>query len=417
MKKNNQLQKIFDSKPFWIAVSLLLSLTIWIYVTSVEGEEFKQTFRGVRLEIVGEELLKENKNLVITDLDTNTVTIEVSGPRRIVGSMDASDIIAQVDVSKLSQAAYTSQQYYIYFPDGTDTSNLNVQKKIPETVNFMVSSKNKKTIPVYGGFEGDIAEGFTAELPVFEPSTITISGADNYIKNIDHAWVSFGKDMEINSSYSVESGFSLVDAEGNVCSTSGIDMSFDTVKATIPILENKEVMLSVDLVEGAGANSTNTKVSIEPKSVNLAGDSAILAGINKIVLDTIDLTDFSSTFTETYPITLDNELKNLTGVTEAKVTVEIIGLSTKSFNIKNISTINASDEMNVTIISEAIDVIIRGDEESLEQLKSENIRAVVDLSDYKGTSGSFMIPAKIYVDGFTGLGSIGDALVSVEISK
>lgn len=415
MKKTNPMKKIYDSKPFWACVSLLLSLAVWIYVTSVEAEEFKQTFRGVRVEIVGDELLRDNRGLVITDLDTNTVTIEVSGPRRIVGALSSSDLVAQVDVSKLSQAAYTSQQYYVYFPDGTDTSALDVQKKTPETVNFMVSNESKKTVPVRGGFEGSLAEGFTAELPVFEPSTITISGAESYIKNVDHAWVSFGKDMEISSTYSVDSGFTLIDSEGNTCSTTGIEFSSDTVKATIPMLENKEVMLSVDLVEGAGATSNNTKVTIEPKSVTLAGDSAILSGMNKIVLGTIDLSDFSTSYTETYTITLDNELKNLTGITEAKVTVEVIGLDTKNFRTKNISTVNMPEGVNVEVVSENIDVILRGNEETLEQIKSENIRAVVDLSDYKESTGSFMVPAKIYIDGFTDVGAIGDVMISVVI--
>jgi len=411
------MKRIYDSKAFWICASLLMSLVFWIYVTSVEGDEHTETFYGVRVEIVGEDYLRENRNLVITDLDNNTVTVRITGPRKTVGSLKASDLVAQVDVSKLSRSAYTSQQYTISYPSGTDASRLTIDKKEPEQVNFMVSNQSSKIIPVRGGFEGDIAEGFTAELPVFEPSTITVSGAETYIKGIDHAWVSFGKGVEINSSYSVESGFTLIDADGNSCSTVGIALSDDTVKATLPMLENKEVMLSVDLVEGSGANMTNTKVSIEPQSVILAGDSAILSGMNKIVLGTIDLTDFASTYSESYTIKLDNELKNLTGVTEAKVTVEVIGLTTKSYKIKNISSVNAADGLDISIVSESVDVVIRGSEESLSQLKAENIRAVVDLTDYKDGTGSYMIPAKIYIDGFTDIGAVGDVVVSVDISK
>jgi len=411
------MKRIYDSKAFWICASLLLSLVFWIYVTSVEGDEHTETFYGVRVEIVGEEYLRENRNLVITDLDNNTVTVTITGPRKTVGSLKESDLVAQVDVSKLNRSAYTSQQYSVIYPSGTDSSRLSIDKKEPEQINFMVSKQSSRTIPVRGGFEGDIAEGYTAELPVFEPSTITVSGAETYIKDIDHAWVSFGKGVEINSSYSVDSGFALIDAEGNSCSISGIVLSDDTVKATLPMLENKEVMLSVDLVEGSGANATNTKVSIEPKSVMLAGDSAILSGMNKIVLGTIDLSDFASTYSETYTIKLDNQLKNLTGVTEAKVTVEVIGLTTKSFKIKNISAINAADGLNIAIVSESVEVVIRGSEESLSQLKAENIRAVVDLTDYKDGTGSYMIPAKIYVDGFTDVGAVGDVMVSIDISK
>ena len=416
MKKTNPLKKIYDSKAFWIIVSLLTSLILWVYVTGLESEEFKQTFRGVRVELVGTESLRNNKNLVITDLDTNTVTIELVGPRRIVAGLSSDDIVAQIDVSKLSQSAYTSQQYYLSFPDGIDTSRLEVRNKTPGTVNFMVSSQSKKTIPVRGGFEGALAEGYTAELPVFEPSTITVYGAETYLKNIEYAWVSFGKDLVIDSSYSVDAGFTLLDKEGNPASFTGLTYSDDTIKATQPMLELKEVMLAVDLVEGSGANSTNTKVTIEPKSITLAGDSAILKGMNKIILDTIDLTDFTYTHSETYTIAFDNELKNITGITEAKVTVEIIGLDTKTFSVKNITCINA-DGIVANILSESIDVVIRGSAEHLANIKPENIRIVADLADYKEANGSYMIPAKIYVDGFTDIGPLGDYTVTIDIGE
>ena len=134
----NTMRKLYDSRAFWVIVSLITSLVFWIYVSSVETEEFKQTFRGVKVELVGETLLRDSKNLVITDLDTNTVTIEVVGPRRVVAGLDNDEIVAQVDVSKLSRSAYTSQQYTVVFPDGTETGNLMVTRKMPETVNFLI---------------------------------------------------------------------------------------------------------------------------------------------------------------------------------------------------------------------------------------------------------------------------------------
>ena len=157
------LNKLYNSKAFWAIISLICSMIMWIYVASVETEEFKQTFRGVRVQLVGETLLRNSRNLVSTDMETSTVTVEVVGPRRIVGSLDSDKIYAQIDVSKLSRPAYTSQQYTVSFPDGTDTSNLTVTRKTPETINFMVSSQTTKSVQVRGSFDGSIAEGFIAD--------------------------------------------------------------------------------------------------------------------------------------------------------------------------------------------------------------------------------------------------------------
>ncbi len=410
------MKKIYNSKAFWMIVSLLASLAIWVYVTSVETDESKTTFRGVKVELVGEDILRDSKNLVVTDMDTSTVTVEVVGPRRIVGSLSSDQLVAQVDVSKLSRAAYTSQQYTIVYPDGTDTSKLSESRRTPETINFMVSAQTSKSIQVRGSFDGSLAEGYTAEMPVFEPSTITITGSEAYLKDVEYAWVTFGKE-NVDSTYSVETGFTLMDANNEPCTTTGISFSTDVVTATLPLLTLKEVNLDVNIIEGAGATRANTKITIDPASVTLAGDSALLAGMNKIILATIDLTDFSSTFTETYTIPIDNELKNTTGVTKATVTVEIVGLETKTFRVTNFSCINATEGYEADIITESKEITLRGTPEALAQIKAENIRAVADLTDYKESTGTYMPQVRVYVDGFTDVGAIGENTISIEIRK
>lgn len=410
------MKKIYNSKAFWMIVSLLASLAIWVYVTSVETDESKTTFRGVKVELVGEDILRDSKNLVVTDMDTSTVTVEVVGPRRIVGSLSSDQLVAQVDVSKLSRAAYTSQQYTIVYPDGTDTSKLSESRRTPETINFMVSAQTSKSIQVRGSFDGSLAEGYTAEMPVFEPSTITITGSEAYLKDVEYAWVTFGKE-NVDSTYSVETGFTLMDANNEPCTTTGISFSTDVVTATLSLLTLKEVNLDVNIIEGAGATRANTKITIDPASVTLAGDSALLAGMNKIILATIDLTDFSSTFTETYTIPIDNELKNTTGVTKATVTVEIVGLETKTFRVTNFSCINATEGYEADIITESKEITLRGTPEALAQIKAENIRAVADLTDYKESTGTYMPQVRVYVDGFTDVGAIGENTISIEIRK
>ena len=410
------MKKIYNSKAFWMIVSLLASLAIWVYVTSVETDESKTTFRGVKVELVGEDILRDSKNLVVTDMDTSTVTVEVVGPRRIIGTLNSAQLVAQVDVSKLSRAAYTSQQYTIVYPDGTDTSKLSENRRTPETINFMVSAQTSKSIQVRGSFDGSLAEGYTAEMPVFEPSTITITGSEAYLKDVEYAWVTFSKE-NVDSTYSVETGFTLMDANNEPCSTTGISFSTDVVTATLPLLTLKEVNLDVNIIEGAGATKANTKITIDPVSVTLAGDSALLAGMNKIILATIDLTDFSSTFTETYTIPIDNELKNTTGVTKATVTVEIVGLETKTFRVTNFSCINATEGYEADIITESKEITLRGTPEALAQIKDENIRAVADLTDYKESTGTYMPQVKVYVDGFTDVGAIGENTISIEIRK
>ena len=418
MKKTSLMRKLYNSRLFWVIIALIASLSLWIYVISQETEEYTQTFRGVQVVLVGEDILLNSRNMVVTDLSTSTVTVEVSGPRRIVGAWSADDLTAQVDVSKLTQSAFTSLQYTVKFPDGTDTSAVKTKSKIPETVNFMVSAQTKKVVPVVGSFEGSVAEGFTAETPEFEPSTITVYGPETYLKNISRVWVEFGN-AEVNSTYSVDIGYTLQDEDGQECSTTGLSFSNDVVRATLRVLAVKEVPLSIDLIGAAGATSANTKINIEPASITLAGDTSILANLNRISLATIYLGDFESTYDNEYRIIYDDGLKNLSGITEAHVNIEIVGLETRSFSIphENMFCINVTDGYLAEVLSENLVVRLRGPKEALEQVRSENIRAVADLKDYNTSLGQYMPPVKITVDGFPDVGAIWDYTISIEIRK
>ena len=64
------MKKLYDSRAFWMIVSLLASITLWIYVSSVDKEEITRTFRGVKVELEGEDILRDSRELVITDMDT-----------------------------------------------------------------------------------------------------------------------------------------------------------------------------------------------------------------------------------------------------------------------------------------------------------------------------------------------------------
>ncbi|MBQ9663992.1 MAG: hypothetical protein IJV40_12655 [Oscillospiraceae bacterium] len=417
MEQKKQKTAIFDSKIFWIVISLLSSLAIWIYVVSTENSVVTQIFRGVQVEIVGEEALRNSRNLIVTDVDTNNVRVEIRGPRRIVDALDSEDLTAQIDVSKLSRSAYASMKYKLVYPDGVDTRNLAEVSYSPETVNFMVSNLNSVSVPVRGGFEGKLADGYTAESPMFEPSTITVTGPDAYLKDVSYAWVSFGVGQTVSSSHTEDAPFVLMNSSGDAVSTEYLTASEETVTATLPILQIKDIPLSVELIEGSGATTANTVVTITPDRITLAGDSAILDGMNRIILSTVDLSEFRSSFSETYTIPFDNSLRNISGVTEAKVDIEVIGLSTETFTVKNISVINLPEGVNAEIISESIDVVIRGTEEELAQLTPESIRAVADLTDYKDSTGPFMVTAKIYVDGFVDVGAVGSNQISVDLSR
>ena len=63
----------------------------------------------------------------------------------------------------------------------------------------------------------------------------------------------------------------------------------ENIVVTQKVSRVKEVPLTVSLVDGAGANSSNTTVTIEPSSITIVGDAEIVDDINTLSLGTICL--------------------------------------------------------------------------------------------------------------------------------
>jgi len=412
------MSKIYNSKIFWMILSLLASLVLWAYISNQDTTSISKQLTGIQVQFSGEDLLREERNLAISDVDTTSVNVWIRGSRRAIGALDGSQVVAVIDVSKITQAGDMSWSYTIKYPAGTDTGSITTISRSPEIIGFTVSALSSKSVEVAGSFAGSLAEGYSAEDPTFEPSTVTVTGSEAALTKIAGAKVVFGKDKtDVKESFSVDTGYTLVDADGNPVSTTGLTFSTELIKATLPIMEVKELPLSVTLIDGGGATANNCTVSIEPQTIKVAGDSKVLDAMNKLVIGTVDLSDFFASYEDTFPIMLDDDLQNVTGEVSALVKIVIVGLTTKTFDVTNISCSNVAAGCSAAVETETISVTMRGTEAALDALTAGNIRAVADLSNYSDTTGTVMPTAKIAVDGVSGVGAIGSYKVTVTLSK
>ena len=417
MKNKSLINKIIDSRITWMLLSLLIAFFLWSYVASQDKQEISKTFVGVPVQFIGEDVIRESRSLVIIDPPVSTVEITVTGTRRALSALSADDLIAQVDVTKLSTPGTSDLDYTIIYPNRVDSSSFQITGRVPSSIMFKVSTLSQKQIDVHGVFLGSTAHddasdvSFEMEDPVFEPSTITVTGAEIYLKDIKDAWVSFGEGQTISGSYTVDACFVLRDKNDQEISSANVEFSDNIIQARQPIRRLKTVPLEVSFHFGSGATEENIKYTIEPQFLKLSGDSATLDAVNTIKLDQIiDTTDFAESKEYTLPIIVPPELTNKTGIAQAKVKVEIVGLSTKAFNVENISCVNVPEGFYGEIITKSFVVTLRGTEEQLNQISAENIKAEVDMSARQTAGAYSMKVTKISVVGFQDdeVGSIGE---------
>lgn len=408
--------KLFDSKVFWAVVSLLAALFIWVYVTGTQEEAIELSFNNVEVVFIGEDTLQASRGYVINNISTETVSVKISGTRRNIGSLSASDIKATIDVSLISQTGTITQYYTLTYPDGVDADAISVVSSNPSVISFNVTRMSTKQVPVEVQFQGSTADGYIAGEVEYEPKTVTISGPESDLEEIDHVYAEIGGD-ELTMTRTADVPFVLMDANGNELDSSGLEFDVSTINVTIPISMMKEVSLYVQCIYGAGATEENTSIEIEPSTITISGDTSVVSSINRIDIATIDLTDFALTLQDTYTIPLPNGVENVSGVTKADVTIEIQGVSTKQVTVTNFSYTGLPDGYYVEeIITKNLEVKIRGTQDVLDQIQSSNLRAVADLSDITQT-GDMYVPVRVELDGFTDAGAVGEYMIAIRIRR
>lgn len=408
--------KLFENKIFWAVVSLLAALFIWVYVTGTQEEPIELSFNNVEVVFTGEDTLQASRDYVINNISTETVSVKISGTRRNIGSLSASDIKATIDVSLISQTGTITQYYTLTYPDGVDADAVSIVSSNPSVISFNVTRMSTKQVPVEVQFKGSTAEGYIAGEVEYEPKTITISGPESELEQIDHVYAEIGGD-ELTMTRTADVPFVLMDKSGNELSSDGFEFDVSTINVTIPISMMKEVSLYVQCIYGAGATEENTSIEIEPSTITISGDTSVVSGINRIDIATIDLTDFALTLQDTYAIPLQNGVENVSGVTKAEVTIEIQGVSTKQFTVTNFNYTGLPDGYYVEeIITQNLEVKVRGAQDVLDQIQSSNLRAVADLSEVTQT-GIMYVPVKVELDGFTNAGAVGEYMIAIRIRR
>ena len=413
--------KFSAKKPLWTVVvrltlSFLGAMLLWVYVTTTYAEDYSNNFSGIQVVFDGESTMRESRGLVITNSETNSVRVNIAGSRRAISSIDAADLTAVIDLRSITSTGHYESAYKINFPSNVDSGNLTVTARSPENISFDVDRLSTRSVEIVGLFNGSAAEGFSAEPIVFEPNTVIISGPQNALANVDHAYVEVSRE-DVDKTLTFESSYILCDVEGNEIEDSSIQLETETVMVTLPIISIKEVDLTLRILPGGGATADDVKYKIEPKSIVLSGDSEALAGINNIDVATIDLSEITDEpFTETYKIVIPNNTEIINGPREAVLTLEISGLKTKRFTAANFACINVTEGYEAEIMADNIEVDIRGSAEVIDSISDVNVRAVADLSEFGSTTGIVYAPVKIEIDGTTQAGAVGLYNVYVKIS-
>ena len=399
---------------FQALLALVFACGLWVYVITVDNPNDEITLYDVPVVLSGESFLHD-RGLMLSDQDTPTITLTLSGNRSNLKKVNKSNITVVADLSKTADSGKQSLNYEIIFPGDVPDNAIKVESRLPDRVSVDVEGRTQKSLEVKWVYSGKVKSGYTPEKSSLELSqrSISVAGPTAILSKVGNVQITV--DLEGRDENIVNEAVQYVfcDTKGNPLKdgeidTSRLEVSATDVKVSMKIPKLKEVQLIVDVIYGGGATKENTKVTQDVLTIEVSGSEHLLEGLEKLQLGTIDLTQEMVDFTREFPIELPEGVTNVTGVTEVNVDVDFDGLDTRSFTITNIKGINVPKGMIVDFKTTQKEVTLRGPAELIEALTEEDIAKVTIRVDFTGaepgTTETYTASVNVNINGIEAVG-------------
>lgn len=403
-------KKILDSKILYIFLSALIAVALWVYVTSLDGNEETKTIRNIPISFVGEDVLAERGLMIIGNIPT--ATVEVRAKPAVLFKITDSNLRLSVNVSQITEAAEYTLAYTASLPSGVNQSEAEFVNGQIGNVTFNVVRFTSREVEVRGQFVGTVADGY---LPgdedefIFSTKTITISGQTNLVNQVDHVLVTVNGDSlkdTVNGYYE----YQLIGVSGEPLTDLDVNCSDDVIYVTYPIWATARLNLGVRFINGGGVDERDINYTMSADHIMVYGTKdAVASVVNKtITLATINLADVLSDSELTFNIPLADELTNYSGITNVTVTIDLPSdLETMTFDVSKIDCINVPDGWIPEVMTQILPVQIRGKQELIADISADSIRVVADLSNVNHAEGQYNVQVKIYLDSIANSGDLG----------
>lgn len=398
-------------------LALIISFGLWLYVVIVVNPEWEQTFHDIPVVMDGEAILND-RGLMIVSGKNQTVDLTLEGNRSDLSQLNKTNITLLADLSQITIAGEHKLSYNISYPGNIQqTGTISVLEQTPNLITVVVAELQRKEIPVEISYGGAVPEGYIADKSniKLDHTSVIITGPKDVLSQIHHAKVNVdltGKNTTISGAYR----FSLCDAEGNpVENAANITTNLTEIRITLKIQKTKEIPLVLNVIYGGGVTEQTSEILVDPGTIQIAGSEAVLNSIEKITIGTIDLRDILVNTSKTYPIVMPEGVTNLTGSTDATVSISFPDLQIREFKVTNIIAENLPADLEATWITTILTVKLRGITEVLDGLTAEDITIVVDLASAELGKQGYDAAIRVKTDGV--VGALGTYQVYAEVQE
>lgn len=408
---------VMKNKFLMLLLSAVIALGLWVYVITVDNPEWEQDFYNIPVVLEGETFLQEQHGLVITTEDIPDVRLKLQGSRSELINLRSSDITIKVDLTKIYDAGTHHMTYSISYPGSVANDAFTRKEQSPDTITITVEKYIKKDVNVNVIYEGTVLdpEKYLADTDnaVLDYSTVRVEGPQSVIDQIKEARITVPL-TDRTESFSESYRVTLCDEAGQPVAADQVKVSITDVNVTLLIQQVKEIPLVLNVIDGGGATSENSKITIDPLTIKIAGSATALEGLDYLELGTVDLSEITGFYQQNYEILLPAGVTNLTGVTSAQVIIQFPELLKRDITVTNISALNVPENLEADLVTKQMVITVRGPRDLVLKMKASDIQVTVDLSSMQ--KGTYTVKALVTMSSpYTSVGTFGTYSVTVTL--
>ena len=402
---------------FYLVISILVALGIWVYVDITQDITASKEISNIPVEFQGEDTTLAERGLMLLPDSETTIDLKLEGAKSILAQLDTAKLRVQADLSAVTETGIQTVPCRVIYPEYKFSSRLTATTPTNSfNITIDVGELYSREVEIHCDIQGTVAEGYIAGEPQFTPEKLELRGPQEEVDAVSYAKVSLNIE---NATETVDQAlpYVLYNEAGEPISGGDIHAVQDEIRVVLPVDVVKELPLEIDFQEFPGLSKNNVSYRIEPASIVVSGEASLLNDVDRLVLDSFDLSQLGENEVYHYVIQLPEGCTNLSGVTRATLTISFIDLIQDTRTATEFQAENVPEGKSVTILTDELTVRIQGTAADVAAVHDRDITVRADLQEVSAASGTYTVPAEILISTGGDVGVVGTYQVTVILSN
>ena len=266
-------------------LSVFLAIMLWLVVINVSDPEKTSTISNIPITIINEDAITGQEK-VYEIVSGAKASVQVTGPRTIIDSLDSKSFRATADLSELSMTGAVAVNVELVKPAYRSKVDIDVKTTMKVAVEDLIHKEFTAEV----SDKGNLAEGYVIFGRQMEESLVEVVAPESVMATINKVCVVV--DMTgAKEDFSVNAKFQAYDNRGTVINAekNNITFSIPETRVDITVYPVKQIPFVYEIDSEKYPEAIITDVNISRENLMIVGKKENLDMINEIVLDTSSL--------------------------------------------------------------------------------------------------------------------------------